>query len=67
VQIREKLATAEAFADVVTGLPMGNNIFAEKLKRIIKMTIDTECESETGHRREGHGSPRKVRGYDGRC
>jgi hypothetical protein len=45
VQIHAKLATAEAFANAVTGLPMGNNIFAEKLKRIIKMTIDTECES----------------------
>jgi hypothetical protein len=32
VQIREKLVTVQAFADAVTGLlPMGNNIFAEKL------------------------------------
>ncbi|XP_066334813.1 uncharacterized protein [Miscanthus floridulus] len=46
VQIREKLATAEAFADAVTGLlPMGNNVFAEKLERIIEMTNDSEDET----------------------
>ncbi|CAL5043341.1 unnamed protein product [Urochloa decumbens] len=42
VQIREKLVTAEAFATAVTGLPRGNNIFAEKLKEIIKITNDRE-------------------------
>jgi len=45
VQIREKLATAEAFADAVTGLPMANNIiFAETLKRIIEVMNDSEGE-----------------------
>ena len=46
VQIREKLATAEAFADAVTGLlPMGNNVFAEKLERIIdEVTNDSDDE-----------------------
>ena len=44
VQICEKLATAEAFADAVTGLlPMGNNVFAEKLERIIdEVTNDSD-------------------------
>ena len=47
VQISEKLATAEAFADAVTGLPMGNNtIFAETLSRIIEMTKDRRSEDE---------------------
>jgi hypothetical protein len=46
VQIREKLATAQAFADAVTGLPMGNNSFAEKLKRIIEMTNDCKSKDE---------------------
>ena len=47
VQIREKLATAEAFAYAVTGLPlMGNNIFAEKLKRIIEITNDCKSKDE---------------------
>jgi hypothetical protein len=44
VQIREKLVTAEAFADAITGLPLGNNSFAEKLGRIIEMTNDREDE-----------------------
>ncbi|CAD6270823.1 unnamed protein product [Miscanthus lutarioriparius] len=47
VQIREKLATAEAFAYALTGLPlMGNNIFAEKLKRIIEITNDCKSKDE---------------------
>ena len=47
VQIREKLATAEAFADAGTGLPMATNtIFAETLKRVIEMTNDSKSEDE---------------------
>jgi hypothetical protein len=46
VQIREKLATAQAFADAVTGLPMGNNIFADKLIWIIEMTNDCKSKDE---------------------
>jgi hypothetical protein len=38
--------TAEAFADAVTGLPMGNNTFAEKLNKIIEMTNHTESKDE---------------------
>ncbi|XP_021317034.1 uncharacterized protein LOC8067591 [Sorghum bicolor] len=47
VQIREKLATAEAFAVAITGLQMGNNIiFAETLKRIIEMTNHSLSDNE---------------------
>jgi hypothetical protein len=47
VQIPEKLATAEAFADAGTGLPMANSIiFAETLKRVIEMTNHSESEDE---------------------
>lgn len=47
VQIREKLATAEAFAVAITGLQMGNNIiFAETLKKIIEMTNHSLSDNE---------------------
>jgi hypothetical protein len=46
VQIREKLATAEAFENAVIGLAMGDDIFAETLKRIIKMTTNDSEISE---------------------
>jgi hypothetical protein len=46
VQIREKLATAEAFENAVIGLAMGGEIFAETLKRIIEMTTNDSEISE---------------------